>query len=473
MKLYIPFFSTFILCLFTSIEVYSQQDHLDVEGNVKIRGHLDINHKEDTTSIFIGQNAGLNSDFSTERRNTFLGAGAGIENTFGRENSFFGFRAGFKTTIGVDNTFFGQRAGTKNTSGMENSFFGANVGTSNTTGFSNSFFGYEAGTATAKGTRLTFIGQRADRLFGSPDSLDRATAIGINAKVGCSNCLVLGGTGPDSVNVGIGTSNPSVTLDVKGIATFENGGMAGGMIKVLGLDGSTAAMRLYEGDDFGFELQYEGSSDKLHLWSRKFLSNEDIRMTWQKDGRVGIGTTTPSAQLHTTTPSAQLHTTGTVRLDHFGAGSLQTDADGNLSVSSDIRLKKNISSYEKGLGEVLNLEPIAYNWVQKSGMETESQYVGFSAQNVQSSIPEAVSLDKRGYLTLSDRPILAALVNSVKELNNANIHIISEYKAKILAQEAQISKLQEQVSEFTHLKQEMAELKMMMTTMSNQAGRQE
>ncbi|NDE68198.1 hypothetical protein EB052_01175, partial [bacterium] len=45
-------------------------------------------------------------------------------------------------------------------------------------------------------------------------------------------------------------------------------------------------------------------------------------------------------------------------------------------------------------------------------------YTGFSAQNVQANIPEAVMTDKRGYLTLNDRPITAALVNAVKDLNS-------------------------------------------------------
>lgn len=45
------------------------------------------------------------------------------------------------------------------------------------------------------------------------------------------------------------------------------------------------------------------------------------RMNITNAGNVGIGTTTPTAQLHTT---------GTVRFSNFGAGTLQTDADGNL-----------------------------------------------------------------------------------------------------------------------------------------------
>jgi hypothetical protein len=49
-------------------------------------------------------------------------------------------------------------------------------------------------------------------------------------------------------------------------------------------------------------------------------------------------------------------------------------------------------------------------------LDTENIYTGFSAQNVQKVIPEAVGKDRNGNLTLSDRPILAAIVNAIKEL---------------------------------------------------------
>src|ERR1019366_9159725 len=47
------------------------------------------------------------------------------------------------------------------------------------------------------------------------------TAIGYNAKVGASNSLVLGGTGVDAVNLGIGMTNPAQTLDVAGNVQFS------------------------------------------------------------------------------------------------------------------------------------------------------------------------------------------------------------------------------------------------------------
>jgi len=62
-------------------------------------------------------------------------------------------------------------------------------------------------------------------------------------------------------------------------------------------------------------------------------------------------------------------------------------------------------------------------------MEISTVYTGFSAQNVQSAIPEAVGEDDRGYLTLSDRPIIAALVNAVKEQQHQIIELTKRLKA--------------------------------------------
>ena len=125
-------------------------------------------------------------------------------------------------------------------------------------------------------------------------------------------------------------------------------------------------------------------------------------------GKVGIGTSAPTAQLHTT---------GTVRLQNFGAGTLTTDANGNVTVSSDVRIKDVQNGFTRSLADLKGLTPINYNWTETSGLDIQHTYTGFAAQNVLEFIPEAVS-ESNGLLTLSDRPILAAAVNAIKELDN-------------------------------------------------------
>ena len=124
-------------------------------------------------------------------------------------------------------------------------------------------------------------------------------------------------------------------------------------------------------------------------------------------GSVGVGTTTLSAQLHTT---------GTLRHANFGAGAATFDANGNISSASDERLKIIVGTFTAGLSELMGITPILHKYNELSGLDTENIYAGFSAQNVMQFIPEAVGLDPHGYYTLSDRPIVAALINAVKEL---------------------------------------------------------
>ena len=68
-------------------------------------------------------------------------------------------------------------------------------------------------------------------------------------------------------------------------------------LNVRGYDsGDTSSLKLFEEDDYGFEFEYDGSNDRLDLWSRKFAGNEANRMTWTKDGKVGIGISNPGTQ---------------------------------------------------------------------------------------------------------------------------------------------------------------------------------
>lgn len=131
------------------------------------------------------------------------------------------------------------------------------------------------------------------------------------------------------------------------------------------------------------------------------------RFRIDSSGNFGIGTSTPSAQTHTT---------GTVRFQNFGAGAATFDANGNISSASDERLKTIIGNFDKGLAEILKINPILHKWNKESGLEMNNIYAEFSAQNVAKYIPEAVFTNEKGYLSIFDRTLTAALVNSVKSL---------------------------------------------------------
>lgn len=106
---------------------------------------------------------------------------------------------------------------------------------------------------------------------------------------------------------------------------------------------------------------------------------------------------------------------GAVRFGAYGAGTLTTDASGNITASSDVRLKDTVRPYSRGTEAIMGLRPIVHRWKHATGLDPHNDYVSFAAQNVRPLIPEAVGVDARGYFTLSERPILAALVVGFQE----------------------------------------------------------
>ncbi|MPZ35844.1 MAG: hypothetical protein GEV13_33615 [Rhodospirillales bacterium] len=212
--------------------------------------------------------------------------------------------------------------------------------------------------------------------------------------------------------IGIGTSTSNTSLSVYSSAA---GGALTGDITISSFNpGLQFVDRTTSADDFrmfadGNNLHISADTDDDGTYDD---TSEFLTLT--SGGNVGIGTSSPSAQLTTT---------GTVRFANFGAGTLQTDANGNLSVSSDERVKDVRGEFTKGLEAVLALQPIDFTWKSSSGFDTANVYTGFSAQNVRDAIPEAVGEDKHGFLTLSDRPILAAVVNAVKEIHEETVSL--------------------------------------------------
>jgi len=157
-------------------------------------------------------------------QNTAVGAQA-LRSAGGSWNTAVGMQA-LTANTGTFNTAVGRRALGTNTSGANGIGIGVDALYYNTTGQRNFGLGYSAGVGdgtsqdsrSVKDTRMLFIGYQAtrDSAVASTTVLTTSAAIGYNAVVGCSNCLVLGGLGTDSVNVGIGTSTPYSKLSVAG-----------------------------------------------------------------------------------------------------------------------------------------------------------------------------------------------------------------------------------------------------------------
>lgn len=108
--------------------------------------------------------------------------------------------------------------------------------------------------------------------------------------------------------------------------------------------------------------------------------------------------------------------TGMLRFYAYGAGTLVTDANGSVTASSDGRMKDVLGTFDRGLAAICGITPQLFKWNAESGLDTEAVNAGFIAQDVLPHIPEAIH-EKDGRYSMSDRPLIAALVNAVKELS--------------------------------------------------------
>jgi hypothetical protein len=92
----------------------------------------------------------------------------------------------------------------------------------------------------------------------------------------------------------------------------------------------------------------------------------------------------------------------------------------STSVSSDYRLKKNITPISGALDKVNSLRGVMFDW--KSGHLAGEHDVGVIAQEVEEIIPEVVKIRKRpdrdiAYKTVDYAKLVPVLIESIKELS--------------------------------------------------------
>jgi trimeric autotransporter adhesin len=342
--------------------------------------------------------------------NTQIGMYAGNSNT-GSYNNIIGFNAGY-INPGDNNNIIGNYAGWHNT-GAENNLIGHYAGQNNT-GNNNNLIGQLAGYSNT-GDYNEFIGNQAGYLLQSTSSV----AIGAFALYGgLSEYQAI-----NNVAIGYQAGNQART-------GADNNVFVGYR---AGYNVTTGKNNIVLGYDLS--LKSATQSNTMTIGNLLYATGLTATGTATSTGKFGIGTSSPTAQLTTV---------GTVRFAAFGAGALQTDASGNVSVSSDERLKDIQGEFTKGLEVIAAINPIQYKWKVSTGYDTANVYTGFSAQNVQSVLPEAVGKSPDGYLSLSDRPILATVINAIKEIYawmNITDTRVTTLEAQVQSMQAEIDTL--------------------------------
>jgi trimeric autotransporter adhesin len=105
----------------------------------------------------------------------------------------------------------------------------------------------------------------------------------------------------------------------------------------------------------------------------------------------------------------------------IGSNSAAKPSTSTWTIWSDARLKDVVGEYQKGLNEILQLDPIVYKYkdfgskVFNEEVKNET-FVGFTAQEVKKVFPECVRLVGDGYLSLNLHAVNVAYINAIKEL---------------------------------------------------------
>lgn len=239
--------------------------------------------------------------------------------------------------------------------------------------------------------------------------------------------------------VGVGLTNPGAKLAVNNPTTSGKIGSSGDGIYAFA-NSLNSAIAAEQANTNGLaifasgKVRFEGNSpgDEILTLVRIGAANPTIFKVGQdsaflirnnnsdamifKAGNVGIGTTSPDLRLSVN-------------------GNASKVGGGSWAVFSDDRLKTINGDFKYGLSEVLKLKPILYRYSGDNplGIPDEGQHVGFSAQEVQEIIPEAVTENSKGYRMLNNDPILWAMLNAIKEQQKE----IEKLKEKILQLETQ------------------------------------
>lgn len=241
-------------------------------------------------------------------------------------------------------------------------------------------------------------------------------------------------------NVGIGTTSPAVKLDVNGGAQISNGlylngnSVNGGSSSlILGNSSSAENYSLSVGTPNGVETGL--SINKLSSYTVggaiQYSASEFLRIT--NAGNVGIGTTAPSYTLDVTgtarvTTRAGIGAAPNASYDLYLQNSAYI-ASGTWG-GSDIRIKKDTSSFTDGLNMIKKIHPISFRYNGKTGItDTNQLYVSMVAQQLQNIAPYAVKpfsvrLNNPNdtteaptqILSINTQPLLFACINAIKEL---------------------------------------------------------
>jgi hypothetical protein len=392
---------------------------------------------------FSALNANTDGNF-----NTAVGIGSLQYNISGIANSALGYVSLSANISGGQNSAFGNTSLTSNTTGSRNTALGYGALSDNTTANNNTAIGHTTGLGITTGSNNTIIGANVTGL--SPtlsDNIILANGSGnIKAQHDNTNWNLTGGvSATDTIS-----STPQGTLYGTASGSITSAELATSLTDETGTGSAVfSASPTFTGTITGATATFSGDlsatagtvtfTNAANVYMPSVIRNgangkaffqydgTDTRLLKLSIGLWSVRNDANNANLLTITDA------GGLALPQYGSGSLTTDASGNVTATSDERMKDIFKFYTTGLSALKNIKPITYKWKAETKLDTANFYTGFSAQNIHKNIPEAAGHMANGDLTVQDRPIMATIINAINELHE-----------KIIALEARITALEAQ-----------------------------
>ena len=452
--------------------VFAQQPIADIEGTLKIRGDIDIQNANDSTSLYIGRRllpdtgtidierfntkvgvrtgeigigryntfVGYESGMNTTSvSNTFIGYQAGMSNENAFSNTFVGYQAGLRSTIGIWNTFTGNLAGEENTEGTGNCFYGQQAGQENIDGNSNSFIGLSSGSQNQSGSNNSYYGRSA----------------GLNNRVSSYNVAIGSRSGFQNIgnrNTFIGYSadilnntdslNKTIAIGFEAKVDCDNCAVVGGVdtnaVHVgIGISKPEADLHVQGPDNTDAVVWDDGKAKLRHhfdalVWERDYFhlfidSNNDqtdAKFSIFKDTSASL-TVTPLVNFHLDGQDSWINSGGDFGIGTFSPSEKLEVANGNVRVTGGSFIDD---------GTTLSVPDYVFaDEYTLLTLEEVDQYI--EEKNHLPGVPSMDDIKGWSDLSLQDRDML--MLEKIEELF---LHTIEQQK-QILELEKQLKEL--------------------------------
>jgi hypothetical protein len=316
--------------------------------------------------------------------------------------------------------------------------------------------------------RFTFADNGTLTVSGTTASTSFATgALVVAGGVGVAGASYFGGAVTLS-STAVGSAGAGALVMTGGLSAANGGGTSyfGGKVNLathttsVGGIGFGTDISLFRLDANTLKVQPTGSSSPILLYGDATQGGgagiSGVFNALASFEAVYFDPTAHSLILATNgTTKVTIASAGAVRFHAYGAGAATFDSSGNITSVSDARLKNITGTFTKGLAEIVKLTPKLYTWKPETGLVTDDINATLIAQDlIAAGLSEAVAtyrtvpvmeddvqsaediaagkpvtqhakLDANGKAvteridanySVSDRTVIAALVNAVKEL---------------------------------------------------------